>query len=75
MPHAVERMPGEYVLKDGTRVPNLLVVNERILLYENIGATQQIGRVLEREVESVDILDNRVNKLEEGRENIRNIYI
>ncbi|GAM26868.1 hypothetical protein SAMD00019534_100430 [Acytostelium subglobosum LB1] len=62
IPNAVT-VAGEVRLQDGTVIPNLLVVNDRILLLENIGATQQIGRTLQREQDHIVEMDKEINKV------------
>lgn len=41
---------GDVTLSDGRVINNLLVVNERVLLFENIGATQHLSTLLQKEV-------------------------
>lgn len=53
---------------NGVTVPNLLVVNERTLLYENIGATQQLDKELDVERTNIIKVDTRVDNLEDGTE-------
>ena len=48
-------------LREDTEIPNFMVVNDRVLLIENIGAVQQMGA-------TVDNIDQRVQVLENGRE-------
>jgi len=69
IPEAVQKL-GDVQLKDGSVVHNLLVVNERVLLFENIGATQQISKILEEGSGAIDEIDSRVEKLEEGEEKV-----
>jgi hypothetical protein len=65
LPQAVTSLDGSrLVLADGSIIKNLLVVNERVLLFENIGATQELNRLLQTEKKNVGTLDNRVEKLE-----------
>jgi len=63
MPYAVEKLEN-VVLPNGQVIQNLLVVNERVLLFENIGATQHLSTVVEEEKKAVHTVGNRVNKLE-----------
>ncbi|EGG23096.1 NDT80/PhoG-like protein [Cavenderia fasciculata] len=69
IPNAVS-VAGEVRLQDGSTIPNLLVVNDRVLLLENIGATQQIGRTLRREHDHIIEMDKEINrvKLEGNRQ-------
>lgn len=57
---------GLKVLHKLTNPQNLLVVNERVLLFENIGATKEIAKILQNELERVDDIDDRVEGLQEG---------
>ncbi|KYQ88188.1 NDT80/PhoG-like protein [Tieghemostelium lacteum] len=67
MPNAV-KLAGDVQLQDGTTVPNLLVVNDRVLLMENIGATQQIGRTLKNEQQHIIQMDEEINRVkQEGK--------
>ena len=50
--------------ENGTTVQNILVVNERLLLYENIGATQELSKIVGKNSDNVDILGTRMDKLE-----------
>jgi len=63
VPAAVQEM-GDVRIGDNI-VPNLLVVNERHLLYENLGATQQLDKELESEKENIVNIDTRVASLSE----------
>jgi len=65
IPQAVEKI-GDVELQDGKIVQNLLVVNERVLLFENIGATQELCRIIQEEIGTVDHIDDRVDRLERG---------
>eukprot|EP01114_Cavostelium_apophysatum_P010057 TRINITY_DN2345_c0_g1_i1.p1 TRINITY_DN2345_c0_g1~~TRINITY_DN2345_c0_g1_i1.p1 ORF type:complete len:847 (+),score=295.19 TRINITY_DN2345_c0_g1_i1:224-2764(+) len=65
IPFAVERL-GDVQMKDGQVVQNLLVVNERVLLFENIGATQEIGKILRRELNRTDDHAERLEVMEGG---------
>lgn len=65
LPEAVEKL-GDVQLQDGNVVHNLLVVNERVLLFENIGATQELSKIIDEESETLGAIDSRVGKLEEG---------
>lgn len=47
-------------------IPNLLVVNERSLLYENIGATKQIDMNLQSEKANVENLHLKVEEIQEN---------
>eukprot|EP01112_Ceratiomyxa_fruticulosa_P020384 TRINITY_DN691_c0_g1_i1.p1 TRINITY_DN691_c0_g1~~TRINITY_DN691_c0_g1_i1.p1 ORF type:complete len:646 (-),score=140.41 TRINITY_DN691_c0_g1_i1:81-2018(-) len=38
---------GDVTLSDGTVIPQLLVVDDRVLLLENIGATQELGKIID----------------------------
>lgn len=63
LPMAVKQLD-QVKIENGTTVQNVLVVNERMLLYENIGATQELyNHVLEDEG-NVTKLGEKVNKLE-----------
>eukprot|EP00026_Physarum_polycephalum_P001172 Phypoly_transcript_01173.p1 GENE.Phypoly_transcript_01173~~Phypoly_transcript_01173.p1 ORF type:complete len:702 (-),score=114.39 Phypoly_transcript_01173:630-2735(-) len=53
---------------NGVTVPNLLVVNERSLLYENIGATQQLDKHLEINKSNIVQIDSRVDDLQKDAE-------
>jgi len=67
IPGAV-KVAGEVKLQDGSTIPNLLVVNDRVLLLENIGATQQIGRTLEKEQHHIIEMDKEINRVKiEGK--------
>ncbi len=61
MPEAVHEVGDVEV--DSQTVPNFLVVNERILLYENIGATQQLDKNLEAEKQNIVDIDSKVTTL------------
>jgi len=37
---------GDVTLSDGTVIPQMLVVDDRVLLLENIGATQELGKII-----------------------------
>jgi hypothetical protein len=65
IPHAVEEI-GDVQLNSGETIQNLLVVNERILLFENIGATQELKQLLDQENRTVGQLGERINTLEIG---------
>lgn len=65
LPEAVEKL-SEVQLQDGKVVHNLLVVNERVLLFENIGATQELSKIIEEESGVIGEIDSRVEKLEVG---------
>ena len=56
MPEAV-RETGDQILKDGSKIENLLVVNKERIFVENIGAVQELGKLTDR-------LEDRLNKLE-----------
>jgi hypothetical protein len=60
-----------------TTIPNLLVVNERVLLYENIGATQQLDKELEEKKEVIEKIDDMVSDLakttNQSTENVQNV--
>lgn len=64
MPEAVHRLGDVSV--SGANIENLLVVNERMLLLENIGATQHLDKTLKREKEELDFVNTKVKELEEG---------
>eukprot|EP01117_Protostelium_nocturnum_P006084 TRINITY_DN2190_c0_g1_i1.p1 TRINITY_DN2190_c0_g1~~TRINITY_DN2190_c0_g1_i1.p1 ORF type:complete len:838 (-),score=311.05 TRINITY_DN2190_c0_g1_i1:299-2812(-) len=63
LPQAVETV-GDVELGNGQVIQNLLVVNERVLLFENIGATQELKSLLENEMGYSDQLGTRVGKME-----------
>eukprot|EP01133_Synstelium_polycarpum_P003734 gene3734-4304_t len=65
LPNAVT-VAGEVRLQDGTTIPNLLVVNDRVILLENIGATQQIGRTLKKEQDHIIEMDKEINRVKIG---------
>lgn len=52
----------------GSVVPNLLVVNERSLLYENIGATKQLDQNLNIEKENIINVASQVDGIKETNE-------
>lgn len=63
MPEAVHHL-GD-VAVSGQNIENLLVVNERMLLLENIGATQHLDKAVKREKEEIEFVNNKVKELEE----------
>jgi len=63
IPSAVHRA-GDVMLA-GNKVPNLMVVNERVLLYENLGATKQLDINLNDERLFTANISTRVDMLEE----------
>jgi hypothetical protein len=65
MPHAVETL-GEVRLQDGSTIPNLLVVNERVLLFETMGATKELGKKIELEDQAVQHLGTKITQIEAG---------
>jgi len=76
MPHAVNNV-GEV-----ENIPNFLVINERVLLFENIGATQQLDKELETEKQTIVEIDSKVAELKETttqenmevKDKIRNLF-
>ena len=65
MPDAVHHIGDVSV--SGHNVENLLVVNERMLLLENIGATQHLDKAVKREKEEIEFVNSKVKELEEGK--------
>jgi hypothetical protein len=63
MPNAVH-VAGDVRIDDVT-IPNFLLVNERTLLFENIGATQQLDKEVESDKQAIVEITNRVDTLEE----------
>jgi len=63
MPNAVQNV-GEVEI-GGKTIPDFLVVNERVLLFENIGATQQLDKTLEAEKERIGGVDTRLTTLKQ----------
>ena len=45
MPDAVRQSDTVTTMKDGSAVPNMLVVNKERIFMENIGAVQQLGSI------------------------------
>jgi hypothetical protein len=72
LPSAVQQV-GEY-MHNGQFVDNLLVVNERVLLMENIGATQQLNRVVQEDRAEIDTVNAKVAELE-AEERVNLSYI
>jgi len=76
MPHAVNNVGNV------DNIPNFLVINERVLLFENIGATQQLDKELETEKKTIVEIDSRVAELKETtaqenlevKDKIRNLF-
>jgi len=69
LPSAVHEL-GAYQTSDGKTVDNLLVVNERVLLLENIGATQYLNKVVTEDRAEIDFVNTKVEELEaEERQN------
>jgi len=66
LPHAVRKL-GPVTLENGEVVDDLLVIDERALLYENIGATQYLGSEVFKEKEGVSNLQNRLEEFEKQR--------
>jgi len=64
LPMAVKKLD-QVTFENGTTVQNILVVNERLLLYENVGATQELSKIVGKNNESVDKLGTRIEKLED----------
>jgi len=62
MPNAVH-VAGDVHIDDVT-IPNFLVVNERVLLFENIGATQQLDLEVASDKKAIVDITSRVNELE-----------
>jgi hypothetical protein len=62
MPNAVH-VAGDVHIDDVT-IPNFLVVNERVLLFENIGATQQLDKEVASDKKAIIDINTRVNELE-----------
>lgn len=52
---------------NGKVVKDFLVVNERVLLYENIGATQQLDKELENEKKNIIQIDTKVQQLTDAQ--------
>lgn len=67
IPHAVH-VVGDVTLEDDTRVPDLLVVNDHVLLLENIGATQHLSELLREEHDNIKVIDNQIKDLEASTE-------
>eukprot|EP01119_Soliformovum_irregulare_P021983 TRINITY_DN741_c0_g1_i1.p1 TRINITY_DN741_c0_g1~~TRINITY_DN741_c0_g1_i1.p1 ORF type:complete len:668 (-),score=179.26 TRINITY_DN741_c0_g1_i1:329-2332(-) len=65
IPQAVKEF-GDIQLENGTTVQNLMVVNERVLLFENIGATQELSKIIQDEIMQVDDLEERTQQLEDS---------
>ena len=65
LPEAVQQIVKDVQLTEGSTVSNLLVVNERVLLFENIGATQELAKLVTEEGQIIDAIDGRVGKLEQ----------
>lgn len=62
IPNAVH-VVGDVDIDDVT-IPNFLVVNERVLLFENIGATQHLDREVEADKKAIVDITSRVDTLE-----------
>jgi len=60
MPNAVH--PIGDVVVDSKKITNFLTVNERLLLYENIGATQHLDKELEIEKHYLIEVDSKVDE-------------
>lgn len=61
LPNAVHHA-GDVTIGDKT-IPDFLVVNERVLLYETIGATQQLDKQLEIEKQNLQQVNSHVHYL------------
>jgi len=61
MPDAVHGV-GDMEINSKT-IPNFLVVNERMLLYENLGATQQLDKDLEEEKGNIENINSQMTDL------------
>lgn len=80
LPSAVHQI-GNYTLQNGQTVDNLLVVNDRVLLLENIGATQyhlfvmrvvffdytrQLNKMVDEDRDELEQVNAKIEELEEG---------
>jgi hypothetical protein len=63
LPEAVQPI-GEYKV-NGRTIDNLLVVNERVLLLENIGATQKLHQLVDADRAEIDAVASKINELEQ----------
>jgi NDT80 / PhoG like DNA-binding family/Chaperone of endosialidase len=63
----VSALSGPSTLPDGRTVQNLLVVDERTLLFENVGATQELHDMMTRDRTQVESLGIRVRGVETGQ--------
>eukprot|EP01112_Ceratiomyxa_fruticulosa_P010118 TRINITY_DN266_c0_g1_i2.p1 TRINITY_DN266_c0_g1~~TRINITY_DN266_c0_g1_i2.p1 ORF type:complete len:632 (+),score=99.63 TRINITY_DN266_c0_g1_i2:203-2098(+) len=62
LPNAV-KVVGDVCLPNGKVIPNLLVVDDRVLLFENIGATQELGKVLDNVTEHTNENTRLIEKI------------
>lgn len=67
IPNAVHVL-GDVTLENDTHVPNLLVVNDHVLLLENIGATKHLSELLREEQENIKEIDSQLKDLEASTE-------
>lgn len=65
LPAAVHSLP-TFPMDDGQNLDDMLVVNERMLLMENLGATKYLDKVMRREHEEIEHVHNKVEELEIG---------
>jgi len=63
LPAAVHSLP-TFPMDDGQSLDNMLVVNERMLLMENLGATKYLDRVVQRDHEEIEHVHHKVEELE-----------
>jgi len=66
IPNAVHVL-GDVTLENDTHVPNLLVVNDHVLLLENIGATKHLSELLREEQENIKEIDSQLKDLEASK--------
>lgn len=64
---------GDVTLADDTHVPDLLVVNDHVLLLENIGATKHLGELLRGEQDNIREIDSQLKDLEASTEESENV--
>lgn len=62
LPEAV-RVIGDLQITNDKTVKNCLVVSDRVLLYENIGATQELDHAIKKQKQDMQIVQERVSQI------------